>query len=134
VATRLCPVCGIPNPEGSTFCGSCGSRIPARFRYRFVGRFNPPRIQVDPTLDPPRRDARWVALVLGVCCFVIAGFLLVVYTLVDAATSTSGSTCGAGPGSSPCTGPIFEYLFLIPAVALLAIGALAIVWVFYEIG
>jgi hypothetical protein len=133
VATRLCPVCGTTIPDPSAVCGACGSRIPPRWRYRFVGKYNPPRFQIDPANTPPQRDVRWVALVLGVCSLIVSGFLLSMYFLFGTVLSGSGLACGGGPSSSPCTSTIFEYLFLVPGLALLAVGAITLVVVFIDI-
>jgi hypothetical protein len=83
-------------------------------------------LQVDPTDPPPVRDARWVALVLGACCVVVGVILLIVNAVVDAGTSFGGAGCGAPPGASPCASELVEYLFLIPGVALLGIGAVVV--------
>jgi hypothetical protein len=85
---------------------------------------------VDPSEHQPQRDIRWPILVLGFSFLIVSGFLLLVYFIVGAATSGSGPACGGG---SPCQGGIFEYLFLAPALALLAIGVIFIVVVFYDI-
>jgi hypothetical protein len=130
VATRLCPVCGIPIPDDSAFCPACGSRIPPRWRYRFAGTYPFPRFQVDPSEPQPRRDIRWPILVLGFSFLMVSGFLLLVYFIVGAATSGSGLACGGG---SPCQSVIFEYVFLVPALVLLAVGVILIVVVFYDI-
>ncbi|HLM90583.1 MAG TPA: hypothetical protein VK424_00780 [Thermoplasmata archaeon] len=133
MATRLCPTCGSPNPEKSAYCGRCGVRIPdARRSARSVGRFTALRFQVDPTDPPPERDVRWLILILGICSVIVSVFLLAVYSIVSAATSGSGFPCGGGPESSPCTGSLVDYLFLVPGLALLAIGAVAVVYVLYE--
>jgi hypothetical protein len=133
VATRLCPVCGSAIPDPSVVCERCGSRIPPRWRYRFVGRYNPPRFQIDPSNTTPQRDLRWVALVLGVCALAISGVLLSAYAVIGAATSSSGGSCGSGTGAAPCFSSVFVYLFLVPGLVLLVVGLVAVVGVLRQI-
>jgi hypothetical protein len=98
-----------------------------------VGRYNFPRFQIDPGNATPQRDIRWITLVLGVCAWAVAGFLLVLYAVITTATSSSGGGCGGGPGASPCLSSIFGYLFLAPGLILLVVGLIAVVWVLHEI-
>jgi len=123
-------VCGTTIPDDSVYCPACGSRIPRRWRYRFAGAYPFPRFQVDPSEPQPRRDIRWPILVLGFSFMIVAGFLLLVYFVVGAAASGSGLACGGG---SPCQSSLFEYLFLAPGLALLAIGVIFVVVVFYDV-
>jgi len=96
-----------------------------------VGRFQSWRFQVDPTDPAPQRDLRWLLLVLGFCSLVVSVFLLALYALLAAAVPGIGFSCGSG--SLSCTGTLVEYLFLVPGLVLLAAGALAIVFVMYEL-
>ena len=132
MATRICPACGTPIPGGSTFCERCGSRIPAVRPERIVGRYTALRFQVDPIEPPPERDIRWPILVLGVCSLVVSGVLLTVYALVNGATAGSELSCGSG-SASPCASAVVEYVFLVPGLALLAVGVVAVVAVLLEI-
>jgi hypothetical protein len=133
VATRLCPVCGSTIPEQSARCERCGSRIPAPRAGRILGRYSALRLQIDPTDPPPERDVRWPILVLGVCCLVVSGFLLLVYEILNVVVSPSASPCGGGPDPSPCLSTVTEYVFLTPALVLLAIGAVAVVAVLLDL-
>lgn len=72
-------------------------------------------------------------LVSGVCLLVVSGFLLLVSSIVDAATSGSAFACASTLGSSPCVSPVVEYVFFVPALALLAIGVVLLVLVFLDI-
>jgi hypothetical protein len=94
-----------------------------------VGRYTSLRFQVEPTDPPPVRDIRWPILVLGICGVVVSVMLFGVYAIVNAASSGSKVPCGSGPGLSPCTSTIFEYVFLVPALVLLVLGVAAIVLV-----
>lgn len=96
-----------------------------------MGRFQSWRFQVDPTDPPPQRDLRWLLLVLGFCSLVVSVFLLVLYAVLVAAVPGIGSPCGSGTLS--CTGTLMEYLFLVPGLVLLAAGALALLYVMYEL-
>ncbi len=133
VATRLCPVCGSAIPEQSTRCERCGSRIPAPRGGRILGRYSSLRLQIDPTDPPPERDVRWPILVLGFCCLVVSGLLLLVYEILSVVTSHSGPSCGGGPDPSPCLSTVTEYAFLAPALVLLAIGAVAVAAVLLDL-
>ncbi len=70
---------------------------------------------------------------LGVCFVIVSVLLLAVYAIVDAATSGAGFGCGSTFGSSPCAGAVAEYVFLVPALILLAVGAVFLVVVFLDI-
>ncbi|MGP8072657.1 MAG: hypothetical protein ACLPZM_05960 [Thermoplasmata archaeon] len=98
-----------------------------------VGRFSSLRLQVDPVDPPPGRVVRWLVLILGISSLIVSVFLLAVYGIVNAAMSGSGSSCGGGPGPSPCGTSLFLYLFLVPGLVLLAVGAVAIVFVLYDL-
>jgi hypothetical protein len=64
---------------------------------------------------------------------IVSGFLLVAYSIVSSATSGSGMACGTGSGASPCITSVAEYVFLIPGLILLAIGAVSVAVVIIEI-
>lgn len=93
----MCPACGAPLPTPST---------PPRWGYYIV-----PRFQVDPSAEPLARDPRLVLLALGIAAVILGGLLLVVDGIV---TSASGAA-----------GPTVEYLFLLPGLGLLGVGATA---------
>jgi hypothetical protein len=98
---------------------------------RIIGRYSSLRLQVDPTDPPPTRDARWVALVLGACCLTVGVFLLAVDGIVDAATGSSGFPCSGGPGFSSCS--VLNDVLVLPGVALLAIGGIALAGAFIDL-
>jgi uncharacterized membrane protein len=89
------------------------------------GRYSGVLFQIDPIDPPPQRGIRWPSMVTGFCLIVVAAFLLVVYTVVGAATSGSGFACS--PGSSPCISTVIEYVFLVPGLLLLVVGAVVVV-------
>lgn len=128
MTTRLCPICGSSVPSDSLYCPACGRRIPARWRYRFAGTYPFPRFQIDPAEPSPARDLRWPTLVVGVSLLIVGGILLTVDAIVDAAAA-----CGTPASSTPCVGVLFTYLFLIPGLALLAVGAALIVVVVIDL-
>jgi hypothetical protein len=129
VAARPCPACASPNPVGSAYCGTCGAPISTDRRRSFpVGRFSAFRFQVDPTDPPPIRDLRWLALVLGICSILVSVFLLAVYAIVGAAESGPG-----GCGTSSCGAGLFQALFLVPGLVLLAVGAIAVIAVLLDL-
>ncbi len=133
VATRLCPVCGTTIPEDSAFCPACGGRIRPRWHYRFAGTYPFPRFQMDPVDPQPARDIRWPILILGICFLVVSGVLLIVYAIANTATAGAGVGCASAFGSSACVNAVLEYVLLLPALALLAIGAGFVVVVFFEL-
>jgi hypothetical protein len=107
--------------------------LPRPWRWRFAGRYPFPRFQVDPQEPGPARDVRWPILVLGFCGLVIGTILLLLYAFLSAVASDALASCGGGSGSSPCGATIFEYLFLVPGLALIVCGALAVALVFLDI-
>jgi hypothetical protein len=130
MATGLCQACGTLNPARSTYCGACGSRFPAELPARTIGRYTGLRFQIDPLRPPPTRDVRWVGFVLGLCSAIVGGFLLVVDVIVTAATSGGGGACASGASNASCGAPLFQYAFLFPGLALLAIGVILAVAAF----
>lgn len=88
------------------------------------------RPQLDPIDPPPPRYARRVALTLGAALVIVGAMLLIVDGIVSAAASGASGACPTGPNASPCVGPIFEYLFVVPGFALLTVGGLLVVVAF----
>lgn len=88
---------------------------------------------MDPVDPQPARDIRWPLLILGISFLVVSGVLLIVYAIVDTASAGAGFGCAGGPGASPCVNAVLEYVLLLPAFALLAIGAVFVVGVFFEL-
>jgi hypothetical protein len=81
------------------------------------------RIQIDPTEPPPPRYGRWVLLVLGIAFVVLGVLLLAVYGIVGDALHAGGGGCASGASSDGCVSPVFEYVFFVPGLILLALGA-----------
>jgi hypothetical protein len=124
---RLCPWCGSANPEGSLYCGRCGGRIPGpREPPRTLGQYSPLRLQVDPGLEPPPRDVRWVLIMIGVAAVFLAAMFLIVGSLLTQVTSTPNGGCSQG--SVPCAGLNVGPGFTWAGVVLLVAGAAAIVY------
>jgi hypothetical protein len=127
-------VCGTSIPSDSAYCPACGTRIPRRWRYRFVGTYPFPRFQIDPAQPQPQRDVRWPAMVAGIGLIVLSVSLLAVYAIVSSAASGSAFACATRRVAAACVAPVLEYLFLVPGLVLLAVGAVLLVAVFRDLG
>jgi hypothetical protein len=125
LSARPCPVCGSLNPMTAAYCGACGKRMPVEPPPILLNRVTGLRFQIDYVDPPPRRDARWVGLVLGIALAVVGGLFLLVDSIVTGALSTTN--CASGGMNNPCGGPLFEYLFLLPGLAMLMIGVAIVV-------
>ena len=86
-----------------------------------LGRYTALRLQVDPLDPPPRRYLRWVLFVTAVGLAIVGGLLLIAYAIVSDATSLGG-TCGSASNATACGSPVFEYVFFVPGILLLAVG------------
>ena len=121
-----CPSCGSPNRPGSRFCARCGAHYPPPRRPAPLGpRYWPLRIQVDPLDQMPRRDIRWVLIVLGIAFIILAILLLVVSSIVSSVVPSSSTGCSAPPCPNVDPGVWFDWIglpFLALGIVLLGVG------------
>ncbi len=80
-------------------------------------RYTPLRFQVDPMMPPPRRDLRWVMIVLGIAFVIVGLLLLVVGAIVTSAVSLGSSGCSPSPCPLADPGTWLEWIGL-PFLAL----------------
>ena len=95
-----CRFCGVVNAAGSRYCRRCGRALPGPIGVPLGGRFTALRFQVDPVWPPPRRDIRYVLIVLGVGLVIAGSLMLGISAVVAGALSVgcAGPVCGsAGP-------------------------------------
>jgi hypothetical protein len=121
-----CRACGFTNPLINRYCGQCGRPLPSPAPPAPLGpSYTPLRLQIDPLSPPPRRDVRWVLIVLGIAFVIVGVLFFVVGALVSSVLA--GGAGGCGPGSCPGVdpGPWFIGIglpFLVLGVALLSLG------------
>lgn len=123
-----CDSCGTSNAAGSRFCRECGLPLTGNTSPIFnAPRYTALRWQIDPMDPPPRRDRRWMMIVLGGALLVVGVFLLGTAAIVGAALSVGAPNCGPGPSCySLSPGVWFEWAsvpFLLVGGSLLALGA-----------
>ena len=110
-------------PPGARFCPQCGGRYrPTPAQAPLGPRYSGLRFQVDPIYPPPRRDIRWVLIVLGISFLVVGILFLAVAALVSGAVSAG---CGSPTCSNVDPGPWFDWVglpFLGLGVAFLVTG------------
>lgn len=119
-----CDSCGTSNAPGSRFCRECGIPLTGNARPIFpAGRYTALRWQIDPMDPPPRRDARWTAMVLGASLLVVGALLLAVSAIVASAVAASSGACaGCGAGAPAVWLTWASAPFLAIGGGLLALG------------
>ncbi|MCI4345987.1 MAG: zinc ribbon domain-containing protein [Thermoplasmata archaeon] len=121
-----CPSCGDPVPAGYRYCGQCGTRcFPTNENVPLGPRYWGFRFQVDPSVPPPRRDVRYVLIVVGFALTILAVLLFVVSAIVSDAISAGAAACTHPPCTPVDPGSWFAWIalpFLSLGIALLAVG------------
>jgi hypothetical protein len=67
-------------------------------------------------------------LVLTACSFVLAIFLLGVFAILSSVIPSPGAFCGPAVVDFPCVPSVFDYVFLIPGIVSLALGAVGLLY------
>lgn len=88
-------------------------------------RYAPVWFQVDPVSPTPRRDLRWVLIVLGIAFLLVAILLLAVGAIVSSVVPATPVGCSGSSCPTADPGLWFDWLgtpFLVLGIVLLALG------------